>query len=132
MRCIVALLLVGCLPRPDAERVDPPEGAEQATAVVWEALDGPGPTPDVIWLEAQCGDGRGFIDPVDGTCTLGMTYSCDEMYVTFRERPSESAMIHELIHCLMSHRYGELDADHSRTEWALKQPIREVLMEQGL
>ena len=84
---------------------------------------------NVYWVTTRCTENANKTSVLwDGHCWEGYMFTCDEIYVAQREFLSESAFVHELIHCYQLAVLGDLDAEHVNTTWwDLAKPINEAL-----
>ena len=125
--------LTGCAEAPlfDNNHLPAPSGAEEATAAAWKALGNAGSPPAVYWVD-------------------GLLYVGDETYLGYYQagevwlrldlhrcqgqecRPSQTSLVHELVHATLDARYGSVDSSHTRPEWADVHGVVVALRDRGL
>lgn len=100
-------LLVGCS--------TVPPGAERATQIAWKAFGEQGPPPRVEWV------GRSFACPSEPrNLCVGTWFPLeDRVVVVTAEKPSETALAHELMHAHFYRLYGLTDHYHSLVDWGV-------------
>jgi hypothetical protein len=141
---LLLVMLVGCVtpPMPTNALADPPAGADEAldlAVAAWadELLGGRRPAPPaVVWFEGECLDyPEHQLEHVP--CMIGRYWSPNgpglepEIHLLVSERPSDSALAHELLHWGLD-RLGDLDAAHAGPRWDLVASVESTLREGGL
>lgn len=94
------------------------------------------PKVDLYWVNTTCSydnvDNRTAIVYED-KCYVGLTFSCNYIYLADRGQISYSALAHELLHCAHIEIYKDGDGEHSHTSWwANEGIIDQMYVEAGL
>lgn len=116
---LVCVLVLSACQLPTAQEVSPPPGASEAISYAWAAYSHTDTPPEVVWLEGQCHDGLGFLDPQRGGCVWGMFFpSLNRAYVTAHPNARAIALAHEFLHATLG-REGNVDPDHRSARWGV-------------
>jgi hypothetical protein len=99
---LILVASVGCCPVAIegvvGEEVEPPAGAEEAIELIHQeymaAFDSPRREVSVTWVTSI---------ELEGREKLGLAYACDDLWVVFGEKPSDTALSHEVAHCYAKH-----------------------------
>ncbi len=133
---IALAVLPGCTePQPEAPilwptnaQADYVENTDDAAWFIWGTLHGDGDWPEIHWFHGTCLAG---LDDT-GNCYWGF-YDRHQwrIFLLATDKPSDSAIAHELIHADLHQRFGQPDPQHSLKDWELVDPLTDLARRQG-
>jgi len=90
--------------------------------------------PKVYWVDTTCPylDDAPTAVVIEGRCYFGLMYDCGEIYVAVKTTLSDSALVHELMHCFLMRAGITADAAHNNIiAWQLVHAINDEANERG-
>ncbi len=127
-----ALLLTACAPEMPEITYTPakaPLMAEPATQMAWGILGAPGEMPEIHWATGRIiYEGK----PVAGIYAGGRAWvQSDWELCTGPCPPSNTPLVHELLHAALEYSTGDLDPNHVDPVWQIQTDIKGALAEAG-